>query len=403
MTYPCLVLDHDDTVVNSTATVHYPCFAEYTAKFFPKAKRYTLEEYVLKNFDPGVYDFFHGEVGMTEEDMKHEQAYWHEYVQHHVPQVYDGMRDILWDYVHAGGTICVVSHSLSPNILRDYRENKLPEPKLVYGWEVPKDRRKPQPHALYDIMEKLGFTAEQMLVLDDLKPGYDMAKAANVRFAAAGWSNDIPEIAVVDPDMMSSMPKGLTAATGMDALTHAIEGYITKGHCTISDMFHLEAIKLISENLRGAVQNTPEGREGMALGQYIAGMGFSNVGLGIVHSMAHGLSALYDTPHGVACAIILPTGLEYNKTVAGERYRAVGKAMGVTGIDEMNDVEAADATIAAVKKLSADVGIPADLKGILKEEDVQFLAESAFADACCPGNPRDTSVEEIKELYRSLM
>ena len=215
--------------------------------------------------------------------------------------------------------------------------------------------------------------------------------------------HDIPVVAVVDPDMMSSMPKGLTAATGMDALTHAIEGYITKGHCVISDMFHLEAIKLISQSLRGAVQNTPEGREGMALGQYIAGMGFSNVGLGIVHSMAHGLSALYDTPHGVACAIILPTGLEYNKTVAGERYRAVGKAMGVTGIDEMNDVEAADATIAAVKKLSADVGIPADLKGILKEEDVQFLAESAFADACCPGNPRDTSVEEIKELYRSLM
>ena len=216
-------------------------------------------------------------------------------------------------------------------------------------------------------------------------------------------TNDIPEVAVVDPDMMSSMPKGLTAATGMDALTHAIEGYITKGHCTISDMFHLEAIKLISENLRGAVQNTPEGREGMALGQYIAGMGFSNVGLGIVHSMAHGLSALYDTPHGVACAIILPTGLEYNKAAAGERYRAVGKAMGVKDIDEMNDAEAADATIAEVKKLSADVGIPADLKGILKEEDIQFLAESAFADACCPGNPRDTSVEEIKELYRSLM
>ena len=216
-------------------------------------------------------------------------------------------------------------------------------------------------------------------------------------------TNDIPEIAVVDPDMMSSMPKGLTAATGMDALTHAIEGYITKGHCTISDMFHLEAIKLISENLRGAVQNTPEGREGMALGQYIAGMGFSNVGLGIVHSMAHGLSALYDTPHGVACAIILPTGLEYNKSVAGERYRAVGKAMGVTGIDEMNDAEAADATIAAVKQLSADVGIPANLHGILKEEDIQFLAESAFADACCPGNPRDTSVEEIKELYKGLL
>lgn len=216
-------------------------------------------------------------------------------------------------------------------------------------------------------------------------------------------TNDIPEIAVVDPDMMASMPKGLTAATGMDALTHAVEGYITKGACAISDMFHLEAIRLISEKLRGAVQNTPEGREGMALGQYIAGMGFSNVGLGIVHSMAHGLSALYDTPHGVACAIILPTGLEYNASVAGARYRAVGKAMGIEGIDAMGDEEAANATIAAVKQLSADVGIPADLKGILKEEDVQFLAESAYADACCPGNPRDTSVEEIAALYRSLL
>lgn len=216
-------------------------------------------------------------------------------------------------------------------------------------------------------------------------------------------TNDIPEIAVVDPDMMGSMPKGLTAATGMDALTHAIEGYITKGACAISDMFHLEAIRLISENLRGAVQNTPEGREGMALGQYIAGMGFSNVGLGIVHSMAHGLSALYDTPHGVACAIILPTGLEFNKSVAGERYRAIGKAMGVPGIDSMSAEEAADAAIAEVKKLSADVGIPADLHGILKEEDVKFLAESAYADACRPGNPRDVSVDEIIELYRSLM
>ena len=216
-------------------------------------------------------------------------------------------------------------------------------------------------------------------------------------------TNDIPEIAVVDPDMMASMPKGLTAATGMDALTHAIEGYITKGACVISDMFHLEAIRLISENLRGAVQNTPDGREGMALGQYIAGMGFSNVGLGIVHSMAHGLSALYDTPHGVACAIILPAGLEYNKGVAGSRYRAIGKEMGVAGIDAMSDADAADAAIAAVKKLSADVGIPTDLKGILKEEDIDFLAESAFADACCPGNPRDTSVEEIKELYRTLL
>lgn len=216
-------------------------------------------------------------------------------------------------------------------------------------------------------------------------------------------TNDIPEVAVVDPDMMSTMPKSLTAATGMDALTHAIEGYITKGHCTISDMFHLEAIRLISANLRGAVENTPEGREGMALGQYIAGMGFSNVGLGAVHSMAHGLSALYDTPHGVACAIILPTGLEYNLPVAGNRYRAIGKAMCVAGIDAMDDDEAALATIAEVKKLSHDVGIPENLKGILKEEDIQFLAESAYADACRPGNPRDTSVEEITELYKSLM
>ena len=215
--------------------------------------------------------------------------------------------------------------------------------------------------------------------------------------------NDIPEVAVVDPDMMSTMPKGLTAATGMDALTHAIEGYITKGHCAISDMFHLEAIRLISKNLRAAVANDPDGREGMALGQYIAGMGFSNVGLGIVHSMAHGLSALYDTPHGVACAILLPVGLEYNREVAGERYRAIGKAMEVPYIDSMNDAEAADATIAAVKKLSADVGIPANLQGILKEEDIQFLSESAYADACRPGNPRDTSVEEIIALYKTQL
>ncbi|MBR5752809.1 MAG: iron-containing alcohol dehydrogenase, partial [Clostridia bacterium] len=215
--------------------------------------------------------------------------------------------------------------------------------------------------------------------------------------------NDIPEIAVVDPDMMATMPKGLTAATGMDALTHAIEGYITKGHCAISDMFHLEAIRLISRSLRAAVQNDPDGREGMALGQYIAGMGFSNVGLGIVHSMAHGLSALYDTPHGVACAILLPLGLEYNAPVAGERYRAIAEVMGVDGLNRMNDAEAAKAAIQAVKQLSQDVGIPADLKGILKEEDVRFLSESAYADACRPGNPRDTSVEEIEALYRSMM
>ncbi len=216
-------------------------------------------------------------------------------------------------------------------------------------------------------------------------------------------TNDIPEVAVVDPEMMYSMPKPLTAATGMDALTHAIEGYITKGHCAISDMFHLEAIRLIAKNLRAAVENDEAGREGMALGQYIAGMGFSNVGLGIVHSMAHGLSALYDTPHGVACAILLPLGLAYNMPAAGERYRAIGRAMEVPYIDSMNDEEAAKATIAAVKKLGADVGIPADLKEIVKDEDVQFLSESAFADACCPGNPRDTSVEEIAALYRSLM
>ena len=215
--------------------------------------------------------------------------------------------------------------------------------------------------------------------------------------------NDIPEVAVVDSEMMYSMPKPLTAATGMDALTHAIEGYITKGHCTISDMFHLEAIHLIAKNLRAAVENDEAGREGMALGQYIAGMGFSNVGLGIVHSMAHGLSALYDTPHGVACAILLPLGLEYNMPVAGERYRAIGRAMEVPYIDSMNDEDAAKATIAAVKKLGHDVGIPADLKLIVKDKDVQFLSESAFADACRPGNPRDTSVEEIAALYRSLM
>ena len=215
--------------------------------------------------------------------------------------------------------------------------------------------------------------------------------------------HDIPVVAIVDPDMMASMPKGLTAATGMDALTHAIEGYITKGAWELSDMFHLKAIEIIAKSLRGAVENTPEGREGMALGQYIAGMGFSNVGLGIVHSMAHALSALCDTPHGVACAIILPTGLEYNKPVAGKRYRAIGKAMQVPGIDNMTDEEAADATIAAVKQLSLDVGIPQNLNGILKEEDVAFLSQSAYADACCPGNPRDTSEEEIAQLYKSLL
>lgn len=215
--------------------------------------------------------------------------------------------------------------------------------------------------------------------------------------------HDIPVVAVVDPDMMSSMPKGLTAATGMDALTHAIEGYITKGAWEMSDMFHIKAIEIIAKHLRGAVDNTPEGREGMALGQYVAGMGFSNVGLGIVHSMAHPLGALYDTPHGVANAIILPTVMEYNAPATGEKYRDIAKAMGVEGVDAMSLEDARKAAIDAVKQLSVDVGIPADLKEIVKEEDIPFLAQSAFDDACRPGNPRDTSVEEITELYKSLI
>lgn len=215
--------------------------------------------------------------------------------------------------------------------------------------------------------------------------------------------HDIPVVAVIDPDMMSSMPKGLTAATGMDALTHAIEGYITAGAWELSDMFHLKAIEIISRSLRGAVANTPEGREGMALGQYVAGMGFSNVGLGIVHSMAHPLGALYDTPHGVANAIILPTVMEYNAPATGEKYRNIAKAMGVDGVDGMTLDEARKAAVNAVKKLSKDVGIPENLKDIVKPEDVDFLAQSAYDDACRPGNPRETSVEEIKELYLSLM
>ena len=215
--------------------------------------------------------------------------------------------------------------------------------------------------------------------------------------------HDIPVVAFVDPDMMASMPKGLTAATGMDALTHAIEGYITKAAWELSDMFHLKAIEIISKNLRGAVANTPEGREGMALGQYIAGMGFSNVGLGIVHSMAHPLGALYDTPHGVANAIILPTVMEYNAPATGEKYRDIAKAMGVTGVDDMSLEDARKAAVDAVRKLSQDVGIPADLSEIVKREDLDFLAQSAYDDACRPGNPRDTSVAQIKALYESLL
>lgn len=215
--------------------------------------------------------------------------------------------------------------------------------------------------------------------------------------------HDIPVVAFVDSDMMSTMPKGLTAATGMDALTHAIEGYITAGAWELSDMFHLKAIEIISRSLRGAVENTPEGREGMALGQYVAGMGFSNVGLGIVHSMAHPLGALYDTPHGIANAIILPTVMEYNAEATGEKYREIAKAMGVEGTERMSAAEYRKAAVDAVRQLSKDVGIPSDLKDIVKEEDIDFLAQSAYEDACRPGNPRETSVEEIKELYRSLL
>ena len=214
--------------------------------------------------------------------------------------------------------------------------------------------------------------------------------------------HDIPQVAFVDPDMMSTMPKSLAAATGMDALTHAIEGYITAGAWELSDMFHIKAIEIIARSLRGAVNGDPEGMEGMALGQYVAGMGFSNVGLGIVHSMAHPLGALYDTPHGVANAIILPTVMEYNAPYTGEKYKHIAEAMGfdTTGMDQEAYRKAA---IDAVKQLSKDVGIPADLKEIVKEEDLDFLSESAFADACRPGNPRPTSVEEIKELYKSLL
>lgn len=216
-------------------------------------------------------------------------------------------------------------------------------------------------------------------------------------------THDIPAVAVIDPDMMESMPKGLTASTGMDALTHAIEGYITKGAWEMTDMFHLKAIELISRHLRGACENTKEGREGMALGQYIAGMGFSNVGLGIVHSMAHALGAVYDTPHGVANAILLPTVMEYNAPCTGDKYKDIAIAMGVQGTENMSQEEYRRVAVDAVKKLSADVGIPADLKAIVKPEDVDFLAQSAMDDACRPGNPKDPTFEDIKALYQSLM
>lgn len=215
--------------------------------------------------------------------------------------------------------------------------------------------------------------------------------------------HDIPVVAFVDPDMMATMPASLTAATGMDALTHAIEGYITGGAWELSDMFHIKAIEIIAKNLRAAVNGDAAGMEGMALGQYVAGMGFSNVGLGIVHSMAHPLGAVYDTPHGVANAIILPTVMEYNAEATGEKYREIARVMGVEGVDAMSQEEYRKAAIDAVKKLSADVGIPADLKDIVKPEDIPFLAQSAFDDACRPGNPKETSVADITKLYESLI
>lgn len=215
-------------------------------------------------------------------------------------------------------------------------------------------------------------------------------------------TNDIPAIAVVDPDMMSSMPKGLTACTGMDALTHAIEGYTTKAAWEMTDMFHLEAIKLISKYLRSAVANEPEGRKGMALAQYIAGMGFSNVGLGIDHAMAHCLSAHYDYPHGMACAMLLPLSMEFNRDYTGEKYREIARAMGVKGVDQMSQEEYRDAAIAAVRKLSEDVGIPKKADKI-REEDLPQLAKDAMADATFPGNPREANADQIIEMYKKLM
>ena len=216
-------------------------------------------------------------------------------------------------------------------------------------------------------------------------------------------AHDIPVVAVVDPDMMASMPKGLTAATGMDALTHAIEGYITLGAWELSDMFHLKAIEVIARSLRGAVENTADGREGMALGQYIAGMGFSNVGLGVDHSMAHTLSAYYDMPHGKACATLLPAVMAYNAEATGEKYREIARAMGVKGVDGMTQAEYRKAAIDAVAQLAQDVGIECSLKGVVKPEDVHQMSVDAYNDACRPGNPRETSVEDIEALYLSLM
>ena len=231
---------------------------------------------------------------------------------------------------------------------------------------------------------------------------YVITDEANKRKFVCVDVHDIPVVAVVDPDMMSSMPKGLTAATGMDALTHAIEGYTTKAAWALTDALHLEAIRLIAKHLRGAVENTKEGREGMALGQYVAGMGFSNVGLGIVHSMAHPLSAYYDTPHGIANAVLLPYVLEFNASATGEKFREIARAMGVKGVDDMSQDEYRKAAIDAVKQLSKDVGIPEKLHMIgVKQEDLVALSQDALKDVCTGGNPRECTAEDILAIYET--
>lgn len=230
---------------------------------------------------------------------------------------------------------------------------------------------------------------------------YVITDEANKRKFVCVDVHDIPVVAVVDPDMMSSMPKGLTAATGMDALTHAIEGYTTKAAWALTDALHLEAIRLIAKHLRGAVENTKEGREGMALGQYVAGMGFSNVGLGIVHSMAHPLSAYYDTPHGIANAVLLPYVMEFNAPETGEKFREIARTMGVKGVDDMSQDEYRKAAINAVRQLSKDVGIPEKLHTIgVQEKDLLSLSQDALNDVCTGGNPRDCTAEDILEIYR---